>query len=144
MRGPTLDPRPPHVSQRHAQANASHAGAAEEEDRGVDRSELLGDLLDVLQGGVAAAGVDRGQVIGGEHEADDVAGDRFAADGAVPGGHARHGRDAAVGPLSSVTAPYQGHETKYRLTRGILRELKAFGLTVLQGHSAPLGRRPRR
>jgi DNA repair photolyase len=35
--------------------------------------------------------------------------------------HKRHGTML----LSSVTDPYQGHETKYRLTRGILRELKA-------------------
>jgi DNA repair photolyase len=34
--------------------------------------------------------------------------------------HKRHGTML----LSSVTDPYQGHETKYRLTRGILRELK--------------------
>jgi len=35
--------------------------------------------------------------------------------------HKRHGTML----LSSVTDPYQGHETKYRLTRGILRELDA-------------------
>jgi DNA repair photolyase len=35
--------------------------------------------------------------------------------------HKRHGTML----LSSVTDPYQGHETKYRLTRGILRELEA-------------------
>ncbi|WP_405768947.1 hypothetical protein OHU34_28605 [Streptomyces sp. NBC_00080] len=34
--------------------------------------------------------------------------------------HKRHGTML----LSSVTDPYQGHETKYRLSRGILRELK--------------------
>ncbi|MFM9551902.1 MULTISPECIES: SPL family radical SAM protein [Streptomyces] len=35
--------------------------------------------------------------------------------------HKRHGTML----LSSVTDPYQGHETRYRLTRDILRELKA-------------------
>ncbi|MDT0572961.1 radical SAM protein [Streptomyces sp. DSM 3412] len=35
--------------------------------------------------------------------------------------HKRHGTML----LSSVTDPYQGHETTYRLTRGILRELTA-------------------
>ncbi|AVV47826.1 radical SAM protein [Streptomyces sp. P3] len=34
--------------------------------------------------------------------------------------HKRHGTML----LSSVTDPYQGHETKYRLTRGVLRELR--------------------
>lgn len=73
------------------------AGGAGEEDGGVHGGEAVGDLLDQGQRGVVAADVDGGQVGGGQDEADHLAGDGFAALGAVLGGSGGHGDGAAVG-----------------------------------------------